>query len=115
MLIIMGTAGSREKNIVSGTTPAVNNNPTTTNTIFSARSRRMVPSSLFHATNSPDVASLRAEAIEHDPPTVRRPDRIVDPHVRVGEFVDLLRLSSVDWRNPEYLVPYNIHDAGAIR
>jgi hypothetical protein len=44
MLIIIGTAGSREKNIVSGTTPAVNNNPATTNTIFSARSRRMVPS-----------------------------------------------------------------------
>src|SRR5262249_10357837 len=43
MLIIIGTAGSREKNIVSGITPAVNNNPTTTNTTFSARSRRMVP------------------------------------------------------------------------
>src|SRR5205809_742189 len=45
MLIIIDTAGSREKNIVNGTTPAVNNNPTTTNTIFSARSRRMVPPS----------------------------------------------------------------------
>ena len=43
MLIIIGTADYREKNIVSGTTPAVNNNPTTTNTILSARSRRMVP------------------------------------------------------------------------
>jgi hypothetical protein len=41
MLIIIGTAGSREKNIVSGTTPAVNNSPTTTNTIFSVRSLRM--------------------------------------------------------------------------
>jgi hypothetical protein len=30
-----GTAGSRKKNIVSGITPAVNNNPTT-NTVFSA-------------------------------------------------------------------------------
>jgi hypothetical protein len=47
MLIIMGTAGSREKNIVSGTTPAVNNNPTTTNTIFSARSRTMLTSLSF--------------------------------------------------------------------
>src|SRR5208282_952674 len=44
MLIIIGTAGSREKNIVSGTTPAVNNNPTITSTTFSARSRFMVPS-----------------------------------------------------------------------
>src|SRR4029077_10036877 len=35
---------SRENNIVSGTTPAVNNNPTTTNTIFSARSRNMLTS-----------------------------------------------------------------------
>jgi eukaryotic-like serine/threonine-protein kinase len=34
MLINMGTAGSREKNIVSGITPAVNNNPTTTSTTF---------------------------------------------------------------------------------
>jgi len=42
---VMGTAGSREKKIVSGTTPAVNNKPTTTNTILSARSRFIVPSS----------------------------------------------------------------------
>src|SRR5271170_5093650 len=115
MLIIIGTAGSREKNIVSGITPAVNNSPTTTNTTFSARSRCIAPSSLLHAAHSPDIASLRAEAVEHDPSPVRRPDGVVDPHVRVGEFVDLLRLSSVDWRNPEYLVPYYIHDAGAIR
>src|SRR6202050_276376 len=44
MLIIIGTAGSREKNIVSGITPAVNNNPTTTNTVFNARSRTMLTS-----------------------------------------------------------------------
>jgi hypothetical protein len=44
MLINMGTEGSREKNIVSGTTPAVNNNPTITNTAFNARSRIMLPS-----------------------------------------------------------------------
>jgi hypothetical protein len=46
MLIMIGTAGSREKNIVSGTTPAMNNNPTRSKTIFSARSRRLVPSLL---------------------------------------------------------------------
>src|SRR5437868_10249196 len=47
MLIIIGTAGSREKNTASVTTPAVNNNPTTINTIFSARSRRIVPPRLL--------------------------------------------------------------------
>src|SRR5580700_762725 len=44
MLINMGTEGSRENNMVSGTTPAVNNNPTTTNTAFNVRSRTMLPS-----------------------------------------------------------------------
>src|SRR5579862_890022 len=44
MLMIIGTAGSREKNIVSGTNPAVNNNPTTTNAIFNSRSRNMLTS-----------------------------------------------------------------------
>jgi len=44
MLIIIGTAGSREKNIVSGITPAANNNPTTTNTILNVRSRNMLTS-----------------------------------------------------------------------
>jgi hypothetical protein len=44
MLMIIDTAGSREKNTVSGMTPAVNSNPTTTNTIFSVRSRRMMTS-----------------------------------------------------------------------
>src|ERR1700722_1292456 len=44
MLIIIDTAGSREKNIVSGITPAVNNNPTTTNTAFNAPSRTMLTS-----------------------------------------------------------------------
>ena len=34
MLIIIGTAGSREKNIVSGTTPAVNNSSTASNTPY---------------------------------------------------------------------------------
>jgi len=34
----------RENNMVSGTTPAVNNNPTTTNTAFNVRSRTMLPS-----------------------------------------------------------------------
>jgi hypothetical protein len=41
MLMIIGTAGSREKNIVSGITPAMNNSPTNTKTIFSVRSRSM--------------------------------------------------------------------------
>jgi hypothetical protein len=43
MLISIGTEGSREKNIVSGTMPAQNSNPTITSTTFSARSRFMVP------------------------------------------------------------------------
>src|ERR1700753_1394701 len=73
------------------------------------------PSSLLHPAHSPDVASLRAEAVEHHPFPVRRPDRVVDSYVGVGKFVDLLRLPSVHWRTPEYLVPYDIHDAGAIR
>src|SRR5215472_2533748 len=46
MLIIIATAGSREKNIVSGTTPAINNNPTTTSgsiAVFSAPRCYTVP------------------------------------------------------------------------
>ena len=41
MLIIIATADSREKNVVRGTTPAVNNNPTATKPILSVRSRFM--------------------------------------------------------------------------
>jgi hypothetical protein len=52
----MGTEGSREKNIVSGTTPAVNNNPTSTSTIFSARFRFMVPS-FYSEKSTPTIKS----------------------------------------------------------
>src|SRR5271167_3863260 len=76
----------------------------------------MVPPSLsLHAVDSPDVASLRSETVEHHPSSVRRPDWVVDPHVRVGEFVDSFWLSAVDWRDPEHLVTHDIHDARAIR
>jgi hypothetical protein len=54
--INMGTEGSREKNIVSRTTPAVNNNPTSTSTIFSARFRFMVPS-FYSEKSTPTIKS----------------------------------------------------------
>src|SRR5215469_9555387 len=71
--------------------------PTNTNTTFNAPSRFIVPSSLLHSAYSPDVASLRTEAVEHHPPAVRRPDGIVDPHARIGKFVNLLGLAPADW------------------
>src|SRR5580704_744880 len=70
MLIIIGTAGSREKNIVSATTPAVNNNPTITNTILSARSRRwllLLNPETVGIGRMMRTRQLRLSASAHDP------------------------------------------------
>jgi hypothetical protein len=46
---------------------------------------------LFEVLDHPDVAALRAEAIEEDPFTVWRPYWIVDADVFVGELKNALR------------------------
>ena len=44
---------------------------------------------VFH---HPNITSLRSEAIEKDPVPVRRPDRIVDAHIRILKFKNPLGL-----------------------
>src|SRR5260370_16765776 len=67
------------------------------------------------AGHSPDVASLRSEAVEQHPRPVRRPYRVVNSDFRVGKFVDLFRLPAFDRRHPEDPVAYNVHNPGAVR